>query len=476
MLLFSTILDIKDTVTKEDFVELAAKWNADSPYEHNIVPGFTWKGERSAKYGNEKLSMEVIDLSSENIMAIRHEKCGRDGTVWDTDLIVNFDEQKISVRLDRTYQEDAIEINGKFSTPHFISCLIQAGYLKEDQGIPITRDPIYVTDKDHELVRSFLRRIESYRLPVVYVSKTADNKDPVSLSWLSSRLKGAAHVLAEYSVEECSELRKLFNETPEEYGSVRIYYPSVGMKRKRFLYRSATADLEERLNRIIKNVIAYRNAQFTERLYTWQGVNRALLRETLEHQVQIRKEAEHAREHAENEISQVYETFDEDLKLLQDKLDEMTKENEALQIENQGLRAKVTSADAIPLLYQGDEEDFYPDEIKDLILGMLEDVKKNTPEKTRRADILKDVLKKNPPAHLSEERKKRVKDLFKGYKNLSGSMRQELLDLGIAITEDGKHYKLTLNGDPRYMVTIGKTPSDHRAGDNNASNVNKIMF
>ena len=66
--------------------------------------------------------------------------------------------------------------------------------------------------------------------------------------------------------------------------------------------------------------------------------------------------------------------------------------------------------------------------------------------------------------------------MFKGYKNVSSAMKQELMDLGMTISDDGKHYKLTYRDDPRYMVTIGKTPSDNRAGNNNAALINKIML
>ena len=100
----------------------------------------------------------------------------------------------------------------------------------------------------------------------------------------------------------------------------------------------------------------------------------------------------------------------------------------------------------------------------------------NTEAATRRADILEDILENNLYQHLSEKRKQKVKAMFKGYKNLSSAMKQELLELGMTISDDGKHYKLTYKDDPRYMVTIGKTPSDNRAGNNNAALINKIMM
>ena len=37
---------------------------------------------------------------------------------------------------------------------------------------------------------------------------------------------------------------------------------------------------------------------------------------------------------------------------------------------------------------------------------------------------------------LPDERKKCVKALFKGYKNLSSAMKQELLELGITVSEE----------------------------------------
>ena len=147
----------------------------------------------------------------------------------------------------------------------------------------------------------------------------------------------------------------------------------------------------------------------------------------------------------------------------------LTKANESLQYENQGLRAKYAGAETIPVLFLGDEEDFYQGEIRDEALSATE-------KGTRKADVLEDILDTNPCYHLAEERKQRIKAIFKGYKNLTGAMRQELQSLGFEITEAGKHYKITYRGDQRYMVTVGKTPSDNRSGNNNAALINKTML
>lgn len=476
MLLFSTILNLSDKINKDAFINIVLKWNQSAKYKENIVQGVSWNGEKNIKFGTDKLSIEIIDYPEKDILAVRHEKITSGEVVWDTDFVVNFAERKISIRLDRTFSEDALEMNAAFSTPHFISLLIEHGYLQDDQDLPVLRDPIVITDCNLETVQQVVRNKEYYELPVVYVSKDFANKDPLSISWLASRLKGAAHVLVEESKEACKKCTEICGETAEEYGAVRIYYPSLGVNRKRFLFRSSTGNMDVRLEKVIRHVIQYWNSQRMDILYTWQGVNSSVLSDNLQNQIQRLAEAESAKQSAEEEINLVYEEFDEDIKSLQKKVEELSKANEALQMENFGLRAKMNASDAMPIIYQGDEEDFYPEEVKDMVLGVLAEALNNTEKGTRLYDVLEDILENNPYQHLSDERKQRVKNLFKGYKTLTGAMKQELISLGFEISDDGRHYKITYQGDPRYMVTIGKTPSDNRAGSNNAGMINKIML
>jgi len=311
---------------------------------------------------------------------------------------------------------------------------------------------------------------------VVYVAKTAENADPLSVSWLASRVKGAAHVVVEKSVDKCEGLRRLCGVSNEPFGAVRIYFPSNSVGRKNYHYRSTTGNEKLRLEKVVRSVIQYCISQRVDHLYTWQGVAGSILNEHLKNQIESRMTAESARQKAETEIDEIYEAFDADLKSLQEKVEELTKANEALQYENQGLRAKYASTNAVPIIYQGDEEEFYQGEIRDMILSTLDEALMATEKATRKADVLEDIIENNPYYHLSDERKQRVKALFKGYKNMTGTMRQELLSLGFEITEAGKHYKITYQGDQRYMVTVGKTPSDNRSGKNNAAMINKILL
>ena len=52
MLLFSTILDINKTMTRESFVKLVIEWNQTSTYERNIIPNLKWDGNYNTRWGD----------------------------------------------------------------------------------------------------------------------------------------------------------------------------------------------------------------------------------------------------------------------------------------------------------------------------------------------------------------------------------------------------------------------------------------
>lgn len=142
MLLFSTVLDIEKTLTKDIFIKLVLEWNQGSPHESNIIKEINWNGERNIKYGNEKLWMDIEEYRNKNIIAVRYEKIEDDGAVWDTDYVMNFEDMKMSIRLDRSYLEEALIIDPKFSSPHFITLLIERGYVKKDGILEVLRKPL----------------------------------------------------------------------------------------------------------------------------------------------------------------------------------------------------------------------------------------------------------------------------------------------------------------------------------------------
>ena len=473
MLLFSTILKINDTLTKDNFIELAIEWNQKSLHAENVIPDLVWNGERNIRFGNENLWMDIQEYRNENIIAIRCGKMVEDGVIWNTDYVMNFNEMKMAIQLDRSFTEDALVINDNFSTPHFITMLIEKGYLEEDNGLPVLREPFMITEENISILSDVINGNQKYDLPVVYVSKTADNQDPVHTGWLASRLKGVAHVLvqADRGLEEkCCEVCGGNN---EQDGAIGVYYPTDAIGHKQFAYHGQEAML---LNTVVREVIQYANAQNVESLYTWYGVNQALLVDRLFARSEEKFAAELELKKNRDETDEILIEFEDDMQQLQRQVEELRRSNDSLRAENQWMQAKLSAAKKKPMLYCGQEEEFYPGEIKDMILSVLDDAARNGKKGSRRVDVMKDIVENNEYQHLCDDRKARIKKTLRGYDRFTAPIRQELADLGFEITEEGKHYKLTYYNDSRYWTTVAKTPSDNRAGDNDALTISGNMF
>ena len=502
MLIFSAILDIAPTLTKEAFIRLVMKWNRESKYSENVIPDMEWHNEYNITYGNDDLWLKIREYRKENIIAVRYEKRDEKGVIWDTDYIMNFREKKMAVRLHRSYAADALTHDTRFSTPHFITLLIEGGYLKDDGLLPVGRTPFILDENRLEVIADIINEKTRYTLPVVYVSKTYYDEDPVDVNIMAGRLKGIAHVLLQECMGTNDMLRDMCDSRNEYYGAIGIYYPNPALPHRKYLYHGTTDQDDALMEKVICAVMAYTNSRAAKTLYTWEGVDAALLKEHLDAQVREREKADIARREAQAQAEQlqdsldeeekrirrkafddarhesdmILQSYDEDFRRIRDELDRQTARVEAMEAEILGLRARLSASESVPVLYMGEETEFYQGEIKDFILSVLSDALRTLPDQSRRKDVIRDIVDNNEYMKYAEQKAEEVKRLLKDYSGMTPKLRQALEDMGFVITEDGKHLKLTYFNDDRYVTVYAKTPSDHRSGKNNASKTIRIAF
>ena len=470
MLVFSTMLDINETMTREAFVRLVIDWNQGSPHSNNVIRGIDWNGEKAARYEDDRRWLEIVEYH--DIIAIRYERTDDNGAVWDTDFVMNFDEMRMSIQLGRSFRDDALEVGADFVAPHFVALLIDGGYVKNDGDLPVTRTPLWVAEQELQTVAGIVSGEIRYRYPVVYISKTFANQDPVNTRKLAGGLKGVAHVLVQQSGTTSNALRELCCSKNPFNGAIGIYYPNAAVGNRLYLYHREEGFDELLYSKVVRDVIRYHNTLYLDALYTWQGVNNALLADKLIGQRQARMEAERAKKNAETEVLDVYAAFDAEIQSLEQQVDSLAREVEALRAENYGLRNKLTETDAMPVLFAGEEDEFFHGEIREIILAALKfALQNNTTDKTRRADVLQDVIDHNESTGCVEEKRNKIKSLLRAYTGMTKPLRQELMDFGFEITEDGKHYKLVYHGDGRYSTALPKTPSESRGGKNAAAEI-----
>lgn len=503
VLLFSTILQINKKMTKEAFIRLVIEWNQKSNYPENIIPNLVWDGQYNTSYGTDSLLLDIKEYPKEHIVAVRYEKRDKEGVIWDSDYIMNFKDMKMSIRLDRSYLEEALKVDPEFSTPHFISMLIEGGYLKADNGLEVRRTPLIIDEDNLDIAVDIMTGKRRTRLPVVFVSKTSDNEDPIDVKALAGRLKGAAHVLVQGDYGTGAVLQESSGDEKLGNGGIDIYFPNPAVGHKRYIYRRNPGYDTQMTEEIIERVIQYSNAKRVSPLYVWAGVTGAIYetqylksKEAYAAADKERHEAlykllalqgryketeksmrDQAYAEAKLEADQLLESFDEENRSLREDNERLRCENVQLAYENQVLRSKLDSQSRVPVLLMGDEDDFYAGEIKDLLLKTLEASLNNLlATGTRRYDVVKDIIESNDYQRSSEKRAAEVKQMLNNYKGMTSKVQRGFEELGFQIQHDGGHYKTIYYGDDRYIIVHAATPSDGRAGKNNASDVIKKVF
>ena len=231
-------------------------------------------------------------------------------------------------------------------------------------------------------------------------------------------------------------------------------------------------DPEYVLKTITRTVIDYTTSQEHGDLYTWEGVRRALLRYSLHSQYQKRTSAERG----VKEIEELLESVDNEIAELQKENEELNQKIRNLQSENNVYKSTFNKSKNNPVLNYGNEEDYYPNEIKEFVLEELSKSLVGIQRDTRRYHIISDVIEQNEYTGILREKKEKIKQLLKNYSGLNPKLEQNLKELGFTVIAEKDHYKLIYKDDARYTFTMAKTPSDNHAGANNASVINTSVF
>lgn len=501
MLLFSTILEIDNRMTKDDFIRLVIEWNQKG-HQGSRIPDIEWNGERNIRFGDDKKWLEIQEYRNKNIIAVRYEKREEDGAVWDTDYIMNFEKMKMAIRLNRSYVEDAIIVDEKFFTPYLISLLIDKSYIKKDGNLEVRRRPLMITEKNLDLLVDIVNGIAKYKLPVVVITKTFYDEDPIDVNRLSKELKGVAHVLVQESNCTNPRLKDLCHGQNEYYGAIGIYHPNPVIGHRKYLYRTSEGIDRILYEKVTRTIMQYNNSQMVEPLYTWFGVNNAILQDRLISKRKENAEVEEGRraalyelltlksdltekqasmkqqalEEAKAEADKILESFEEDMQKKDREIKRLSSELEKKEREVSWLKAKLDSMTAVPVIVAGNEDDFYPGEVKDFVLRAVKDALNGTEPRSRRYDVLKDIFDANNYQKEGEERGKEVKRLLSNYSGMTPKIKVGLEKIGF-VFDLSDHQKVKYYGDDRYTIIYGSTPSDNdHGGKNNVRNTIKKAF
>lgn len=458
MQIYSAIFPVKESLSQDDLINLVVEWNQGSP--HNKISNLNWDGKkRNIKFEDGNLSLAIEEIRTYNTIAIRFHQFDENNIIWNTDIVVNFNTHIFSIKIDRETTADTIGFIPQFKTPILVNMLLDRDFIGMDNDLEISAKEIPIKKDNYKVIENIICRNTVYSMPVIYVTKSW-GRYPLRVHTLAYRLRGVAHVLIEEDADVCKFLKDSCRGMNSHHGSIGIYYPGSSAPYKIITPRRYEGQEETLIDRIVNMVCRYMNQQARDKMMTWEGVQNELLK--LRYVSATEKKAK-----AENEVSEVYENFSDELEEKERTIEELNNRVMALQAENQGLRAKYEQVSEIPLIYYGEEDELYEGEIKDHILETLQKQMQQVKKGTRKEIILQDILESNELTGALEEKRAEIKRILKGYTKVGDSLKRDLKAYGFIITKDGGHYKLTYKGDSRYLFTMASSGSDSQRGGEN---------
>ena len=84
----------------------------------------------------------------------------------------------------------------------------------------------------------------------------------------------------------------------------------------------------------------------------------------------------------------------------------------------------------VPVLIAGDEDDFYPGEVKDFVLSAVKKELSSTETRTRRYDVLSDALNANDYEAIGEKGAEEAKRLLSNYSGMTPKLSLQIKSQG----------------------------------------------
>lgn len=469
MLIFSTRLPVKASLTARQFMDLVIEWNQKSPFD--AISDLEWDGQSYQNHWEaDNRTLDTVQAGF--LVAARFCRTEKQGLIWTTEFILDEEHHEVGVYLNREADEGATYFQVDFKPPYLIKLLIRKGFIDYDNGMGITHEPILFGKDETEL--RILAELSSgktagFSLPIIYLTRDRGtgcfSVDP---KYLAIDVQGVAHVFLEADTNVSWDLKKLCDSQNVYNGGIAIFYPSHSAEWKRFA-PSPDWDSKWVLKRLVSAVFSYMNQQKRGEL-TWDSVQSLRLKEQIESASQKMKKTKQENNDIWDALGTAY-----------NQIDALTRDKDRLMAENQALRGGENARGEKPLLYYGREKDFYADEILEFVVAAIQDHLDKMPQtdgrhRYRGVDVLRDILAANKIGRVQAQRAGEIKNELKGYVTLTKPIQRVLENVGFIITSDGKHHKLTYYGDERYVTTMSKTGSDKRAGNNLASQIKKMIY
>lgn len=471
MLVWATEFPTEEGNSIADLLALATGWLDGSPHHPWSEADIDWAvPEGTARYEKDGQVVEVAraEAADHRWGGLRHTYVEEEEErEWSAAIVGHEGEEglRVSVRVECNLLAPGPDLPEP-NKPYIVRQIFEQLGGGRDGGLPIGDEPINLEEDEVDRAVNYIEGETQNDLPVVYVSAGWDGTpvvDPVELSeWLS----GMAHVMVEPSRSFSIALAGKVNRANAYGGAVGVYWPRGVAPHDRFLPRdyASAHQMQQAVASEIRSALTQIQPSSE---CTWSHL------QDMASQAMIEK----LREETDSEDVEEYaEMFDAQIEAKDEKIEELKSERYRLRSRLQALDAARGGAAQGEILSPGEEQEYYPGELQDAVLQTLELGKSNLREEGRRRHIIDDLLEVNESTGHEEAFTNRLKASLSTMTDFGSDERSTLRDLGFTVNEEGKHVQAIFQGDDRYTITIPKTASDHRAGQNTVSEIRKKLF
>lgn len=475
MIVYYTRYNVKESFGNEELLEMVFECVSGMRNAPDSFKNLKWDGSESYEK-NEDKNILAYEIDSEtNCIAIRVAIIDENCELWTTDIALNGEKHEIQLRLARERRHVLAEYNKDFRLPYIFKRLIRDEKGGMDNDLPVSDTVIFVDESNINTVIDIIKQKKRYALPVIYVSHPFE-KDEYELDVfeLAKDMAGSAHVIVEKASASSAILKDVTDGENAYNGAVDVFYSDDSF---RYLRRPDTTPNQFRykIARAIFSRMAMRNIDDEGSLSAIKIRNKMKkIQLSSEKSQMLAMEIEDLKEKRKTD-EEILEGASEELKQNEKRINEL--ENENYNLENKvktlmnSLNLKRSNGErVIEMNYS--EEQFYEDEIKRFIMCCIKQTIDQYGEDERlRRDyhILKDIYDNNSVSEIGEEIKKKI------FSVLKKDGVSELKSLGFEL-QKGSHDKYIFNNDDRYIITVPKTPSDYRNGNNIAHEAINLLF
>lgn len=491
MLVFSTRIPLMENVSSKMCSELFIKWVAGSPrYSMNDL-SYERVGNRDFQTTSDSAIFSITNYSDEQKEVVACRLCANDnGDTWTTDCVF------LDICGDKSVQIQLDFISGKYTVhtksphkPYIVKLFMESGYCANDATLPVTDLPIEVGKENMQLCIDIIKAKTENTMPVIYVSCDYWDNTYVDVNMLARRMGGVAHVFYETDYRTSWELKEPTNSQNVYNGYIGIYFPRTLFHEQINPKNYSSADeVTNEIERMVWQVLVNSTDSSS---YNWNSIKvlqaQRHITELKDDSTKLRERFYEQLEASGNENEQLQskvtellenvdelshekdlfcETFDVENRELRERNTNLYRENASLRMQIDGLQRAIKNADSSGVLCAGAENDLYPGEQNDLLLSILEQVKSKYEENSRAHHIIDSLLAANEIVGTCKRVLDAVEQAFAGNGRLNSSSKSQLRSVGFEIQEEGAHYKIVFNKDPRYTFIASKTPSDYREGLN----------